>query len=451
ILTVHDFGTHDGSPYLVAELLEGENLRAQLNDGAIAYRKAIDYAQQIASGLAAAHTKNIVHRDLKPENVFIVADGRGKILDFGLAKLRPQRVEPAGSGVATQRAITDPGTVIGTVAYMSPEQVRGQETDYRSDIFSFGLILYEMLRGRPAFTGESAVEVMNAILKDEPEELTETNARISPALERIVSRCLEKKPDRRFQSTSDLCFAIEALSMPSGSRLDTAAALPVATGRNRAERLFGNARLAWAVAGIAVLALLASLPFTIPHLRRAPDEARAMRFTIPLPEKVTSGGLAPSWPVSVSPDGRYLAFVAASEGKMWLWVRPLDSLAAKPLAGTEGAFPQSPPFWSPDSRSIGFFAGGNLKRVEVTGGSLQTICQVSQGRGGTWNRDGVIVFANIESHPLYHVLAAGGVPTPMIALDPAGQEDDHRAPSFLPDGRHFLYFVRSAQPERQGI
>ena len=167
ILTVYDIGTHEGSPYIVAELLEGEELRAQLNNGALAPRKAIDYAQQIAAGLAAAHGKGITHRDLKPENLFISIDGRVKILDFGLAKLRPQRRESAGSGVATQKAITDAGTVMGTVGYMSPEQVRGQDADYRSDIFSFGVILYEMLRGRRTFTGESAIEVMNAILKEE--------------------------------------------------------------------------------------------------------------------------------------------------------------------------------------------------------------------------------------------------------------------------------------------
>src|SRR5262245_10122366 len=176
ILTVHDIGTHDGSPYIVAELLEGENLRAHLNAGAISYRKAIEYAQQIASGLTAAHVRNIVHRDLKPENIFIVDDGRVKILDFGLAKLRPQPVESSASGVATQKAITDPNVVLGTVGYMSPEQVRGQAADYRSDIFSFGVILYEMLSGRQAFTGESAVEVLNGILKEEPKDLTETNA-----------------------------------------------------------------------------------------------------------------------------------------------------------------------------------------------------------------------------------------------------------------------------------
>src|SRR6266446_854406 len=189
ILTVYDIGTHDGSPYIVAELLEGEELRDQLNDGALAPRKAIDYAQQIVAGLAAAHGKGITHRDLKPENIFITIDGRVKILDFGLAKLRPQRIESAGSGVATQKAITDAGTVMGTVWYMSPEQVRGQEVDHRSDIFSFGVILYEMLSGKRTFTGDSAVEVMNSILKEDPAELSETNAKISPALDRIVRHC----------------------------------------------------------------------------------------------------------------------------------------------------------------------------------------------------------------------------------------------------------------------
>src|SRR6266436_3424843 len=225
ILTVYDIGTHDGSPYIVAELLEGEEVRDQLNDGALAPRKAIDYAQQIAHGLGAAHGKGITHRDLKPENLFITTDGRVKILDFGLAKLRPQRIEAVGSGIATQKVITDAGTVMGTVGYMSPEQVRGQEADHRSDIFSFGVILYEMLSGRRTFTGDSAIEVMNSILKEDPAELSETNARINPALEKIVRRCLEKKPERRFYSAHDLCFAIESLSTISDSRIETAAAL----------------------------------------------------------------------------------------------------------------------------------------------------------------------------------------------------------------------------------
>ena len=216
ILTVYEFGEHGGSPYIVSELLEGEELREQLNDS-MSQRNAVDYAQQIASGLAAAHAKGIVHRDLKPENIFINTDGRVKILDFGLAKLRPRQSKPVGSGVATQKAMTEPGTVMGTLGYMSPEQVRGQEADHRVDIFAFGVILYEMLSGRRPFTGDSAVDVMNAILKEEPVELSERDQKISPSLERIVRRCLEKKPERRFQSASDLGFALEALSISSAS------------------------------------------------------------------------------------------------------------------------------------------------------------------------------------------------------------------------------------------
>src|SRR5215813_2096044 len=217
ILTVYDIGTHEESPFIVAELLQGEELRDQLNGTALSERKVIDYAQQIAQGLAAAHHKGIVHRDLKPENLFVTTDGRVKILDFGLAKLRPQRIETISSEIATEKQITDPGTVMGTVGYMSPEQVRGQPADHRSDIFSFGAILHEMLTGRRAFKRDTMAETMTAILKEEPEDLSASNPNISPALERIVNRCLEKKPDRRFQSTADLGFALESLSAPTSS------------------------------------------------------------------------------------------------------------------------------------------------------------------------------------------------------------------------------------------
>jgi serine/threonine protein kinase len=250
ILTIYDIGTHEGAPFIVAELLEGEELRKQLNEELLPVRTVIDYAQQIASGLAAAHAKGIVHRDLKPENLFVTKDGRVKILDFGLAKLRPPRADGADSQAPTQKKITEPGVVMGTVGYMSPEQVRGQETDHRSDIFSFGVILYEMLSGRRTFSGESAVEVMNAILKEDPPELSETNAKISPALDKIVRRCLEKKPERRFQTVSDLGFALEALSTPSGARLETQAAAPASAGKSR---LFGDVRMAWAVAAALVM------------------------------------------------------------------------------------------------------------------------------------------------------------------------------------------------------
>ena len=239
ILTLYDIGSHDGAPYIVAELLEGETLRAQLNEGAIAPRKAIDYAQQIVSGLTAAHEKGIVHRDLKPGNLFVTKDGRVKILDFGLAKLKPQQL---AGGVNTEAptapldAETESGVIVGTVGYMSPEQVRGERVDHRSDIFSFGTILHEMLSGKRAFQRNTPVETMSAILKEEPPELSEINQSIGLEMVRVVRHCLEKKPERRFQTASDLAFALEALSTPPGSRLETAAALPAASNALKTRR-----------------------------------------------------------------------------------------------------------------------------------------------------------------------------------------------------------------------
>jgi len=246
ILTVYDIGTHAGSPYLVAELLDGEELRERLDQGPLPLRKAIDYAQQIVNGLSAAHEKGIVHRDLKPENLFITKDERVKILDFGLAKLRSNPGATQGSEDDTRKAITNPGVVMGTVGYMSPEQVRGQLTDHRSDIFSFGAILHEMITGRRAFRRDTMAETMTAILKEEPEELTQSNPNVSAALDRIVLRCLEKKPERRFQSTSDLGFALDSLSTPrssSSTTLTEVAAQATPQKANRRALIYGLAFL----------------------------------------------------------------------------------------------------------------------------------------------------------------------------------------------------------------
>src|SRR5262245_40395369 len=429
ILTVYDIGDHEGTPFIVAELLEGEELREQLNEGALPVREALDYAKQITQGLAAAHEKGIIHRDLKPENLFITQDGRVKILDFGLAKLKPQQAGAADSQAPTQKKITDPGTVMGTVGYMSPEQVRGQGADHRADIFSFGVILYEMLSGKRTFGGESAIEVMNAILKEEPPELGETNAKISPALDKVVRRCLEKKPERRFQTASDLGFALEALSTSSGSRPETAMALPV---RKRE-------RLAWLVAGVAML--LGMLGFATAYFTRRPvPDARVMKFSILPPEKSSFGQIA------VSPDGRYLAFTAATGGKLQLWAQAFDSTEARALAGTQGA---KLPFWSPDSRFIGFFADDKLKKIEVTGGPLQTLCDVAVPLGGAWNRAGVIIFGQAQPG-LLRVSAMGGEVTPVTTIDRSRKELAHVSPTFLPDGHHFLYTIHSGRKETRG-
>src|SRR5258705_87768 len=237
ILSIYDVDTHDGSPYVVSELLEGETLREQLNGAALPVRKAIDYALQIAHGLGAAHEKGIVHRDLKPENLFVTKDGRVKILDFGLAKLTG-----AGDGtqsqteVPTRRIDTDPGVVMGTIGYMSPEQLRGRVADHRSDIFSFGAILYEMLSGNRAFRGESTADTMSAILREDPPDLSSTNKNIAPALERVVNHCLEKNPEERFHSANDLGFAIEALSGSQGMSGSTATVLATLPAHRRSRR-----------------------------------------------------------------------------------------------------------------------------------------------------------------------------------------------------------------------
>ena len=437
ILTVYDTGSHEGSPFIVAELLEGEELRQLLNDGPLPQRKAVDFAQQIASGLAAAHEKGITHRDLKPENLFVTADGRVKILDFGLAKLRPQRSEPAGSGVATQKAITDAGVVMGTVGYMSPEQVRGQEADHRSDIFSFGVILYEMLTGRRAFLRETMAETMTAILKEEPEEVTEINSRVPPQLQRIVSRCLEKKPERRFQSASDLGFAIEALSTPSGVRLDTAGALSVVIESTLKGRLFGNALLAWIVAAVLLLGLLAALPLAISKLRQTkPESPAVVRYDIQPPEK-TALNLSRSPAITLSPDGTTVVFVGVSEGISRLYVRRRDDPAVRALAGTEGA---SDPVFSPNGKLIAFIADSALKKVPMDG-PVTSLVKVGDARGSSWASEETLVYSPGADTALFQISANGGEPEQVSKLDESKNERTHRWPQVLPGAKAVLFTV----------
>ena len=427
ILSIYDVGKHDSSPYVVSELLEGETLRKRIGGTALGQRRAIDYALQIANGLAAAHEKGIIHRDLKPDNIFVTNDGRVKILDFGLAKLTQLDGNQSQTDVPTRRVDTDPGVVMGTVGYMSPEQLKGRAVDQRSDIFSFGAILYEMLSGRRAFHGESAAETMSAILKEDPPELSDTNKTVSQALERLVNHCLEKNPESRFHSARDLAFALESLS---GSTSTEASAVP-AVGPPRMKK---RELIAWIMAAAAALT---AMVFAIAIFRRAPTEVRTVRSFILPPEKSSfdfSARVGSN--IAVSPDGRRLAFVAAVEGKQLLWIRSLESVSVQALAGTEGAIY---PFWSADSRFVGFFAEQKLKKIDVAGGPPITLCNAPDGRGGTWNRDGVIVFAPTSTGGLYRVSAAGGVATAVTKLDEARVENSHRWPFFLPDGEHFLY------------
>ena len=435
ILAVYDVGTHADAPYVVSELLEGETLRERIDDGALPARKATDFAVQIAHGLAAAHDKGIIHRDIKPENIFVTNDDRIKILDFGLAKLaQPATDEVAQTEIETRKVHTDPGTVMGTTGYMSPEQVRGRGIDHRSDIFSFGAVLYEMISGRRAFRGDSAIETLNAILKEEPSELTSLGVNASPALERVIWHCLEKAPERRFQSASDVAFALEALSgvsdHSSKTQLISAPAIE--------EPFLSRERLIWLA--ICLLLVGTAAAFAFEYFNRPQSANQVIRLALAMPEDATS----PSR-ITVSPDGQRVVFLAGNnEGKQFLWIRSLDTLSAKSIDGTEGAIS---PFWSPDSRYIGFFANRKLLKVDVDGGRPQVLCDVNESRGGAWSTNGTILFSGTEG--LYRISAQGG--QPMLATKVSEREEAHRWPYFLPDGRHFVFLADAATAEDHHI
>lgn len=439
ILVVHDIGIHDGTTYVVSELLEGETLRKRIGGTALSQRRAVDYALQIANGLAAAHEKGIIHRDLKPDNIFITKDGRVKILDFGLAKLTQLDGTQSQTEVPTRRVNTDPGVVMGTVGYMSPEQLKGHAIDPRSDIFAFGAILYEMLSGRRAFHGESAAETMSAILKEDPPELSDTNKSVAPALERLVSHCLEKNPEARFHSARDVAFALESISGSAAAASETTIGQSVVPTTSRARQWWPWAAVA---AGLLLAAIIGWTYFGRQRTDAGPMEA--MRFPIVMPEKAVIFG-----PPTISPDGRYVVFrLNTGDGKELLWLRPLGSFEARPLAGTDGALQ---PFWSPDSRSVGFFANGKLKRIGVSGGSAQTICDAPSNHSAAWSRDGTILFSRAVASGLFRVSAAGGTPSQVTTVDASRGEIEHIWPYFLPDGRHFLFLARNAQPENSAI
>jgi Tol biopolymer transport system component len=438
ILVIHHIGTHEGAPYIVSELLEGETLRERMAGDSLPPRKAIDYALQLARGLAAAHEKGIIHRDIKPDNVFVTDDGRVKILDFGIAKLVGSADgNQSQTEVPTRKVNTDPGTVMGTVGYMSPEQLKGKSADHRSDIFSFGAILYEMLSGKRAFRGDSMAETISAILREDPPDLSETNKTVSPALERVVRHCLEKNPAERFHSARDLAFAIESLSgsaISSGQTTTMEAASVSTAPQVKFSRGLGNARVAWIVAAVCVTGLVAALiVFYLSRTNSVSDAAHLYFFP---PPELSFNDVAPD-NVVISPDGKKFAFSAISgDGKWMLYVRDLNSFEAKVLPGSENAIE---PFWSPDSRSIAFGSNGKLKRSDLSGGNAQVLCDAARLVGGTWSKDGVIVFTPDYRTTVVQVSAQGGEPKPVaVKTDSA---DRHRYPYFLPDGRHFLLYT----------
>ncbi len=403
------YGIEQGA--IVMELVEGQTLEARLVKGPLPLAQALAAAAQIAGALTEAHRKGIVHRDLKPGNLMLTKSGI-KILDFGLAKMTV-RATP-GDLTLTQ---TQPGTVMGTPLYMSPEQAQGRDVDARSDIFAFGVVLHEMVTGRRVFDGKSRASVMAAILERPAPALA------PPALDRVVRRCLAKDPDDRWQSARDILTTLEWID-------ELATVVDSSPTRPSRALLYGVAMTA--VAAIALGVFL---------LRQTPPDPPLVRFQMAAPEKTVfnMNGNAVG-PVAVSFDGRRLVFSATGEaGGSQLWSRSLDTLAAQPLAGTEDAVN---PFWSPDGRFLGFFADGKLKKIESTGGTPVTLCEAKFGCGGTWNREGVIVFSPGSTGPLFRVSMSGGSPSPVTALDTSRHEANHKWPWFLPDGRHFLYTTR---------
>jgi Tol biopolymer transport system component len=419
ICTLHDVGEDGGRVFLVMECVDGETLARRLDRGPLPLDQALRCAIEIAEALDAAHRQGVVHRDLKPGNVMLTRDGV-KLLDFGLARLEEPEEGGPSDPPTEGLQLTAEGTVPGTLPYMSPEQLEGRKADSRTDIFALGCVIYEMVAGKRPFSANSRASLIGAILHEDPPSLSTIQPLAPPALDRVVAACLAKEPDDRWQSARDLARELRWIAHGDAGG---GAAAALAGPRPRREAL------AWGLAAVATLAAVG----TFLHGRRTPLRRPARASILPA-ENAVVGVMA------ISPDGRRIVVAGRPERPDPLWVRAIGSQASQSLGGTEGA---SFPFWSPDGRSIGFFAGGKLKRVDASGGSVQTMCDAPAGRGGAWSPDGVIVFAPGIWTGLHRVSASGGSPMPVTRLDPAAGDQTHRWPSFLPDGRRFLYFMRT--------
>jgi len=422
-----------GTLALVMELVEGDDLSQRIGRGAIPIDEALPIAKQIAEALEAAHEQGIVHRDLKPANIKVRADGTVKVLDFGLAKALQDPRTPgpqdlrdlANSPTITTPAMTQAGMILGTAAYMAPEQARGKVVDKRADIWAFGAVLFEMLTGKRAFPGEDLTDTLASVVRAEP-NWTLLPAGLPAALGVYIKRCLQKDPKQRIPDIAAMRLALEGAfeTAVSPSTQTTAAA--------------SSGRWPWMAAlAVAAAAIVALVVPTLRYLRQAPPPETRTEISTPATDQPGSFAL--------SPDGRQIVFVASGDGASRLWVRSLATTTAQPLAGTEGA---TFPFWSPDGRSVGFFAGNALKRLDLAGGAPQTLAPVIGRLGATWNADGVIVFAGSVTGPLMRVSATGGTVTAVTTLDP--QQTGHLMPLFLPDGRRVL-FTASGAPDAAGI
>ncbi len=432
IAQIHGLEESGGAPALVMELVDGPTLADRIAQGPVPIAEALPIARQIAEALEAAHEQGIIHRDLKPANIKVRADGAVKVLDFGLAKMldpdagsREQDPAYALLPTITSPAVTRMGVIMGTAAYMAPEQTRGKTLDKRADIWAFGCVLYEMLSGKRAFGGEDVTDTLAFIITKEP-DWSALPPTTPAAIQRLLRRCLEKDRKRRLDSAADARLEIdEALAAP----LDV---VPVAAAHSRRRR----EQVAWVAAAVFFLTAAA---LGTAYVRRPSPQLQAVRFSVP-PEKSLQG-------FAISSDGKQLVFSAAgSSGPSMLWIRHIDGAGAEPMPGTDGAIA---PFWSPDSRFIGFFSQGKLKKIELGSDRSQTLCDAGFSTpqfGGTWNSEGTIVFTSTGG-ALFRVSDAGGAPKPLTTVDPAQGERDHGAPQFLPDSQRFLYFIRSAKSD----
>jgi Tol biopolymer transport system component len=421
ICTLHDIGHQDGVDFLVMELVEGETLEQRLIKGSLPPDQTLRYAAQIADALAKAHKLGIVHRDLKPSNVMLTKSG-AKLMDFGLAKESgPAPLATALTEMTMEQAkLTSQGAIVGTFQYMAPEQLEGKEIDARADIFALGEVIYEMATGKSAFAGKSRASLIAAILTTEPPPISTIQPLTPPALERVIRKCLAKDPDERWQSASDLAAELKWIA-EGGSQAGGVERVP--SGRAPGQRV------SWILtAAFFLLALAGGAAWWSTSHRRLP----AMYFHASVPFAAND--------VTLSPDGRTLAMVAysAPANDYMLWTYEVGSRRTASLEGTHGA---NYPFWSPDGRSIGFFADGKLKKVDVSGGQVQVLCDAPNGRGGAWNREGTIIFSPDALGALFRVPSSGGSPAELTKVDTARAEVGHRWPEFLPDGKHFLYLA----------
>jgi Tol biopolymer transport system component len=434
ICALYDVGNQDGVEYLVMELLEGETLGDRLGKGSLPLEQTLRYGTEIADALDKAHRQGIVHRDLKPGNVMLTKSGV-KLLDFGLAKAMAPPVQSAVTSLPTvmgsgNENLTAEGTILGTFQYMAPEQLEGKEADARTDIFAFGCVLYEMATGRKAFVGASQASLISSIMKEEPAPISATAPMTPPALERVVKRCLSKDPEDRWQNAADLKSELKWIA-EGGSQSGIPAPVTAASARRRASWL-----------PIFAALVVGALGFAAAWALRRPAPVPQLRASIELPPRMDFDPQNAA--LALSPDGSTLAIDASgAEGKRQLWIRRLDGFTVQPLAGTDDA---TIPFWSPDSRFIGFFAEGKLKKVPASGGTVQTICDAADGRGGSWSENDVIVFAPAPFGGLSKVSAAGGAPTVLTKQDKPGFTD--RLPWFLPGGKRFLYLTGSQTSDK---